>query len=54
MVFELLWPVVIVVFVGCVFVLVTRLIGLALSEREAEWSGPESGLIAAPPPAATA
>ncbi len=36
--FDLLWPVVIVVFVGFVFFLVTRLIGLALSECDAEWS----------------
>ncbi len=36
--FDLLWPAVIVVFVGFVFFLVTRLIGLALSECDAEWS----------------
>lgn len=51
--FDLLWPVVIVVFVGCVFVLVTRLIALALGEREAEWPGAESERPAGgtPPPA---
>ena len=49
----LLWPVVIVVFVALVFGLVTRLIALALSEREAEWSSVEADqpITAVPPPA---
>jgi flagellar biosynthesis/type III secretory pathway M-ring protein FliF/YscJ len=48
---ELLWPVAIVVFVGIVFVLLTRLIAMALSEREAEWSAVEvdQPLPAVPP-----
>lgn len=49
--FDLLWPAVIVVFVGCVFILVTRLIALALGEREAEWGGGETQApLTAPPP----
>lgn len=53
--FDLLWPVVIVVFVGFVFVLLTRLIALALSEREAEWTGAEGEQpVARTPPPATA
>lgn len=52
---ELLWPVAIVVFVGIVFVLVTRFIAMALSEREAEWSSVESDRpVTAVPPAISA
>jgi hypothetical protein len=34
---DLLWPAAIVVFVGFVFFLVTRFVGIALGERESEW-----------------
>ncbi len=47
---DLLWPAVIVVFVGVVFFLVTRFIGLALSECEGEWGGNDLPLTSSLPP----
>ncbi len=51
---QLLWPSVIVVFVGFVFYLVTRFVRIALGEREGEWGSAETDSPptgGAPPPA---
>lgn len=50
MIFDLVWPAVIVVFVGFVFFLVTRFIGLALRECEGEWRGKEMPFSPSVPP----
>ena len=53
---ELLWPAAIVVFVGVVFYLVVRFVGIALGEREGEWGQAEADSRSAggAPPAAPA
>jgi hypothetical protein len=53
---ELLWPAVIVVFVGLVFYFVTRFVAIALGEREGEWGTAEtdSPPTGGAPPAAPA
>ena len=49
---DVLWPAVIVVFVALVFGFVTRLIAMALSEREDEWRSLETAQpVASVPPA---